>query len=159
MSDWPPWEWAGGDPEKCARVSYLFGAIGGAAGVFLVLLPLALLGLITFDWPPVPLVWWQVVNVAVIGVAVAFPILLPRRTAMVAALGISPVGLRLRLAFPFRVAQQEFVPWPRVRAVGPDWIEVYAFRGFGFLPERYRLTDFQARRLGSFLGSPTSPVR
>lgn len=156
--DWPPWEWVTGDPVQCGRASYFFGVLAGVAAVFVVLFPLQLLGIISLRWPPVPMVYWLPLLWAELAVVFALPILIRRRFALVAALGISPLGLRLKLPFPFgsRLASLEYVSWTQVRRVGPEWVDLIGFRGGGLLPERYRLTAAQSQRLAAFLGwAPT----
>lgn len=154
--DWPPWEWAGGDPIACNRVAAGFGAFYGAVTVVLVLWALALLGAISTHWPsvsglvPTVLTWAPVLGFfAVLAV-------IPRRTAIVAALGFSPLGIRLRMPFPYGAKGNRVCPWSLVRQVGPDWI---VLDGLGFASEKYRLTPYQADRLHAFLSGTSRRAR
>lgn len=145
----PPWEWAAGDPVSCGRVSALFGALYGGVGVLAVLWGLAFFGVVSINWPPVagPAQLLETL-LPLLGLLTLITVL-PRRTAMIASLGFSPVGLSLRLAFPFGSARSPVIPWSQVRRITAESVEL---DGMGFVNPKYKLTPYQSSRLGSFLG-------
>jgi hypothetical protein len=147
MPEEPPWEWVAGDPVRAAQFGLATGILIGGFGALLVVCLLALAGLLT-SAPSLDAASpaWTILVLAMATANFLFLYLFPRRFPIIGRLGISPVGVRIVL--PLRGTT---FPWPQVRDVGPDWIEVSSGTA---LRERYRLTANQAERLSHFLGIP-----
>jgi hypothetical protein len=148
MLEDPPWEWAAGDPARAAQYRAAYGLLIGMASALLLLLFLT--GLATVypvAGPGFPL-WPVLAGTLCLSLGgFLFSSLVPRRSPIIGRLGISPQGLYL--AIPPRALR---VPWPALKRVGPDWIEVVHPNAIG--NQRFRLTPYQARRLSAFIRDP-----
>lgn len=139
----PPWEWVSGDP-------IVLWQWGLATGLFLC--AIAVLGAILIPdaigiaaWPTLPYFFISpayppFLLFTLLGAESAYLYYFsPARRPLVVQLGISPIGLRVRL--PLRTYE---APWSKVSDIGLGGV-YFAHRG------RFRLTDGQMERLSRFL--------
>ncbi|MCI4364981.1 MAG: hypothetical protein L3K10_02820 [Thermoplasmata archaeon] len=141
----PPWEWVEGDALRSSQFAFLMGGILGVGSVVTGLVVLTLLGSVGVLRQTLIPVWQaNLLLLGILGPELSCLYLFPRWFPVVASLGISPVGLRLRMGF---VLHQYTVKWRSVRRIGPDWIQI----GPGLGDQRFKLTKHQADRLARFL--------
>ena len=146
MSEEPPWEWVAGDPVRAGQFGLISGIFIGAFGALLVVYGLGIVAMVTGGpFPNVGAFGWASLVVALATANFLFLYLFPRRYPIVGRLGISPVGIRMVL-----LVRGTTLPWPQVRDVGPDWVDVSSGSA---LRQRYRLTPKQGERLNQFLGT------
>ena len=96
--------------------------------------------------------WFLLATVAFVTGLTAFRLEFERRYPVVLRLGISPLGLRLKLPVPSIRPWNIACRWTDRPVLGPDWIGI---RVLG-LVEKYRLTGVQAARLQKFSEHPES---
>lgn len=153
-----PWEWVEGDAKRSAQYALAYWISLGIGAVLVVLLVLNFVPILTStpstSGSPFPsLLLWELASVLIFVTGVtAFRFSFQSRYPIVARLGISPVGVRLKLPIPSLRAWNVGSDWADRPVIGSDWIGI---RILGIL-EKYRLTDRQMARLRSFADHPAS---
>lgn len=144
-----PWEWVEGETAFARRRAILFPLLtAGTIGGYLYSLAISL------GAPAGPFRGYPRSEIPA-GIALAFTFasvvvlwtLDPGRRPVISRLGLSTLGLRIRVPGMF----EQTVPWDQVREVGPDLIEV---PGPVWGTQRYRLNRLQATRLHGYRAPP-----
>jgi hypothetical protein len=144
MSSKPPWEWVNGDPLRSMQFAFLAGITWGVTIALLAWFEVALFSSVSplhgTDFRLAQNLLYALLALSVVNGVIGF--YLPRRIPVIGSIGISPIGLRLKILIAGRT-----VYWGELKRIGPDWIDVSP----GLGTQRYRLTQGQTQRIRSFL--------